>query len=292
MRKIWFASIMHFTLSVGMAACIEQSSPTRDGGRTAGSQAASATGSEVERQLSEAVKTLTTDKDTVARANAATTLGQLGEKHGASLKDGAVPSLIRALQNDNIFVKKTAACALIKFGPHAQEAIPILRENLTPLDSDVAWCAAEALGAMGEIAHEAAADLARIIGECQAGYLENGPPNMCEFATKALGEIGPAAKTAIPKLESLLGHANPKFRIQLAVALIRIEPTSGRGLQALGKLLKHPNADVRRQTIWDLKDIGTEAKPAEPQIRQALLTERESDVRLAADQLLQVLANK
>ncbi len=144
---------------------------------------------------------------------------------------------------------------------------------------------------MGEAASEAAPDLAEAVNKCQSDYSENGPPNICEFATRALGRIGPPAKNVVPTLESFLGHGNPYFRAYLSIALIRIDPANQKGVRTLGQLLKHPEADVRRKTIWELKDIGAQAKPAEAAIKDAL-RDSDSEVRAAASRLMLILNNK
>jgi len=227
------------------------------------------------------------DDDTVARANAATTLGGLGAGIGVSIKDTAVPALIEALEKDDMAVKDAAARALRLYGPLAKGAIPVLRRSLVPSDGSVAWHSADALGAMGPIAYEAVPDLVKVIKERQSEFLDDRP-HICEFATKALGEIGPLAKEAIPELVPLLTHENPYLRIYVAVAIIRIDPANQQSLKMLESLLKDQNVDIRRNTLWTLKDSGREAGPAK-YIVKASLRDRDAAVRTAASQLLYIL---
>jgi HEAT repeat protein len=242
-----------------------------------------------DRQALSVILNLLEDKDTVARANAATILGDLGEKIGPSIKERAIPSLVGALDKDNAFVKKSAACALGKFGPLAKDAVPVLKKNLTPSDSDVAWCAAEALGAIGELAREAVPDLLKVIKDSQSQYSFDRT-NISEFALKALGEIGPVAKEVVPDLVLLLDHQSPYFRVLVSVALIRIDPSNLKVREVLRSLLTNQDVDVRRKTIWTLKNIGMGAKPVK-QLVEAAAKDKDADVNVAAIQLLEVINN-
>jgi hypothetical protein len=76
---------------------------------------------------------------------------------------------------------------------------------------------------------------------------------------------------------------NPFTRIYLAVALIRIQPNNQEALGSIGALSKDPNVTIRRLTLWELKDVGREAKPAEKFIR-ASLGDSDEAVRAAAAQ--------
>jgi HEAT repeat protein len=235
--------------------------------------------------LSQVVNMLRSDPSIVARANAASTLGTVAERHAASIKDVAVPALIEALDRDVGGVKDSAVRALVKFGPLPKDAIPVLRKSLEPSDTSVAWFSAEALGNMGEVAKDAVSDLVRVIEDTQATCIDD-TAHICQYAVTALGKIGPAAKDAIPELGPLLNHKNPYLRARLAVAMIRIDPRNRDALGALEKLLRDHDVTVRRVTIWTLGDSGKDARPAKKLVRAALADSDES-VRTAASSLLQ-----
>jgi len=233
--------------------------------------------------------TLLKDPNGINRSNAAAVLGEVGEENGAVISEDAVPLLINMVKNGDGFDQYAALKALRGFGPHATEAIPILRANLASPDVQKTWIAAEALGRMKGSAYETVPDLVKVIKANQAQCLDD-LPNICEFATQALGNIGAAAKDAIPDLVSLLDHQNPYFRIPVAVALIRIQPNNQEALHSISTLLKDQNVDVRRRTIWELRDVGKEAKPAK-RIVEASLSDSDEAVRTAASQVLQALHN-
>jgi len=105
---------------------------------------------------------------------------------------------------------------------------------------------------------------------------------------QALGSIGSAAKQAIPDLLPLLNHLNSYLEADVAVAIIRIEPGNNQALTVLKNLLNDEDVEIRRDTIWTLKDSGKEAKPAQKIIKTSLLDKDEA-VRIAASQLLHLL---
>ena len=59
-------------------------------------------------------------------------------------------------------------------------------------------------------------------------------------------------------------------------------------VQTIADLLADPDVEVRRRTIWELRDIGKEAKPVESAVKAALRDQDEA-VRRAASELLQAL---
>jgi len=234
-------------------------------------------------------RALLKDSNGINRSNAAAVLGEVAEENGAAISADFVPMLIDLLKHGDDFDQYAAIKALRGFGANATEAIPILRDNLASPDAQKAWLAAEALGRMKGSASEAVPDLIKIIKANQAQCLEE-LPNNCKFATWALGNIGPAARATIPDLVSLLNHQNPYLRIYIAVALIRIEPNNREALPALSGLLKDPNVDVRRHTLWELRDIGKQARPAKSIIEDSL-RDSDSEVRDTAATVLKSLDN-
>ena len=233
--------------------------------------------------------TLLRDPNGINRSNAAAVLGEVAKEHGSTISADAVPILINMVRNGDGFDQYAALKALREFGPNATEAIPILRDNLVSPDAQKAWVAAEALGRMKGLANEAVPDLVKVIKANQSQCL-NDPLNICRYAAQALGNIGPGARDIVPDLVSLLNHQNPYVRLYIAVALIRIDPNNREALPVLSSLLQNSNLDVRRHTIWELRDIGNEAKPAES-IVKAALGDSDNEVHAAAVEILKALHN-
>jgi HEAT repeat protein len=228
------------------------------------------------------ILTLMRDPNGINRANAAHFLGQVGEKHGDVIKGSAIPALIELFKRDGGTDEYAALKSLRDFGRHAVEAMPIIRKSLQSPDVQNAWIAAETLGRMRSAARDAVPDLVKVIATSKA-QCENDDQNICRFAIQALGSIGPDAGDAKADLRALLQGRNPYLRVYAAVALIRIEPKGQEAVAAIAQLLADQDVEVRRRTIWELRDIGNEARPAASHIRTSLHDKDESVRRAAAE---------
>ena len=180
-----------------------------------------------------------------------------------------------------------AVKALRSFGPHAVAAKPLLRQMLESPVQQMRSIAAETLGRMKEAATDAVPDLVKSIQEHKAECRDD-ELHICRYAIQALGNIGPTAMGAKRDLIPLLSDENLFLRAYAAVALIKIEPRAQEPLPVIAKLLTDPNVEVRRRIIWELKDAGRQAKPAESSVRAAL-RDRDEAVRQAASDLLKAL---
>jgi HEAT repeat protein len=227
------------------------------------------------------------DPNGINRSNAAHTLGEVGAEHGDIIKTAAIPLLIEMAEHGDGGDRYAAVKALRSFGPHAAAAKPLLRQTLESPVEQMRCIAAETLGRMKGAAADAVPDLVKTIQEHKA-ECRNDELHICRCAIQALGNIGPPAREAKRDLIRLLTDENVFLRAYAAVAVIRIEPRTQEPLPVIAILLADPNVEVRRRIIWELKDAGREAKPAEASVRAAL---RDSDeaVRQAASDLLKLL---
>ncbi len=99
--------------------------------------------------------------------------------------------------------QRTAMKMLVGLGPAAHEAVPaliaLMKETGTPAEREVAYrLAPEALGKIAP--GTASADIAIA---ALAESLDIGPDGVCDSALQALSLFGPAAKSAIPRIEAL-----------------------------------------------------------------------------------------
>ncbi|MGH6635083.1 MAG: HEAT repeat domain-containing protein, partial [Gammaproteobacteria bacterium] len=108
-----------------------------------------------------------------------------------------VPVLLKALNDQDAAVRGAGIDALSQMGAAAHIAIPELIKALDDPDPDIPWRAANALGAMGS---DAAAALTNALREKRG--------EVRRLVVDALGEIGAAAKVAIPVLVQLLERDN------------------------------------------------------------------------------------
>ncbi|MCX7411439.1 MAG: HEAT repeat domain-containing protein [Planctomycetales bacterium] len=167
-----------------------------------------------------------------------------------------VPSLVRALRPDyNEFV--TAITELRKLGPRGAGAIPRLIEG--------------------------------VHGQIQAPALHSYDRPVSGWAALALGDIGPAASSAIPALMQALNHENPRTRIAASVALWKIE----RHQSAVPELVRQLSAkdwEIRSMALDALGEIGAGAPTAVPALTGMLTTDDEPRIRQHAAGVLWEIA--
>lgn len=123
----------------------------------------------------------------------------------------AVPGLVHLLSVISSDTNEWAARALSHIGP---AAIPALAAALQPRGKKRSppWCALDALAAIGEPAIPALTEI-----------LQHREEWLCIGAAKALGRIGPAARTAVPALQLALLKPGTELRAAAALAIARIE---------------------------------------------------------------------
>jgi HEAT repeat protein len=229
-----------------------------------------------------AVVKLLADKDDGVRCKAVYALPRIAA--GAKL---AVPVLIAAMDDKNEDARAAAVEALARFG---KESVPALLAVLLGKDQAKARQAAAALGAIGADAKDA-------IGKLQP-WLIGGDNDNRTVAAETLAKIGAAS---IPTLVKATRDNNPATRMAAVDALNQIGATAAADLlDALGS----QHADVRRQAalrlaqmrISDkmvvlglayalrdademvryyaaegLQQLGSQAKPAAPKLKEALI---------------------
>ena len=102
-------------------------------------------------------------------------------------------------------------------------------------------------------------------------------------AARILGELGPAAKEAVPDLEAALADPDKDVRRCAARSLGDIGKAAKPAVPALGKTLKDPDAPVRQASAYALGRIGDPA--AKPFLEAAKKDTNENVKRAAKDAL-------
>lgn len=110
------------------------------------------------------------------------------------------------------------------------------------------------------------------------------------FAARALGDMGPAAKDAIPALIKAIAEDDSQFRTSLvaaAKALPKIGPEALTALPALIKAFEDPTHDrvVRTDLAGVFGQLGAGARPAIPALQKAISKDHVA-VRIAAVEAL------
>jgi HEAT repeat protein/lysophospholipase L1-like esterase len=230
----------------------------------------------------------------------------LGEALGAG--KGDVTTLSSALgASTSAAVRMECAAALGAIGPGAREAAPALFAALADPSEPVRAASARALARIGP----QAADVPRLVAA-----LRSEDPYVVAFAAWSLGNLGPAAETAVgdltrtlarddtnavvaaalarmaasaaaavPTLVEGLGSPNEDRRWRAARTLGRIGPPAGAAVPALTAALQDPSGTVRMHSARALGRIGPAARPAASALQKAT-GDGEEPVRREAQQAL------
>ncbi|WP_017716539.1 HEAT repeat domain-containing protein [Kamptonema formosum] len=206
----------------------------------------------------------------------------------AKLGAPAIPTLINALQSENLQVRQGAAVALGKIG---EPAIPDLIKALHSKNQRVRWHAAAALGSIdyadvGGDKKDADAVISALIKllkdpdvpvrRCAAGSLSQISQQWQN------NQVPPTAKEAIPQLRSALQNPDVNLRRSAAVTLANMRAEAKDAIPDFIKALKDRDAKVRFSAIDGLGRIGLPAKDAVPELRALLKQDADLNVRFNA----------
>lgn len=222
-------------------------------------------------------------------------IGRFGPKAAA-----AVPSLIAALDDGSERVQSLAIAALEQIGPDAAAAAPALVGKL----GDERFVSA--FGIPGPPPTHRAVEALVAIGPAAVpgliGALGGDSQEIRIWATRALGELGPAARPAVPALARLLKERGFDDGESAAKALGAIGPSASEAiptihsvldalgpddghagvlLEALDKIgappsagmiqeLDDPDPAIRETAAFSLGEFGATARPAVPRLEAAL----------------------
>jgi hypothetical protein len=182
-------------------------------------------------------------------------------------------------------VRQFAAASLGDLGPTAKEAVPVLEQTLkSEQDLGICIAAASALAAIGP---EAVPALTSTL--TSAVYDKRWP------ILQALGELGPAAKEAVPVLMKVLQnqvlHDSLGVRREAAESLRKIGPEAIAAVPALIEALKDKDWTVRSAAAKALGEIGPYAWNVASALRDARNDDNKS-VREAAGRALAKVQGK
>jgi HEAT repeat protein len=254
------------------------------------------------KKSSEWLATLKNDKELKRRQASLIALEVFGPR-----TRGVVPGLIEALARDpEAELRRGVALLLGSMGGDAKEAVPHLCEALKMDKADVVReAAALALaGKLNEFAHEQVLVL--------AGALKDGHAGTRAAAAEALKNLGDKAAPALPQLldiarngksdrllrlyaiqivsrlqedadvksKLLMGileepAAHATLKIAAMEGLARADKLAAAEVEALGRLLKAPSADLRRAAARALAGHGEQAGPVWAQVQAGL---RDDDI--------------
>jgi HEAT repeat protein len=101
-------------------------------------------------------------------------------------------------------------------------------------------------------------------------------------AFDALAKLGPEAKPALPALNQAVRHDNAGVRASALNALAKVEQDDAKLLAAFKSALGDSSAKVRHTAIRELGELGSDARPAGPELFVRLDTSEDRQVTMAA----------
>jgi HEAT repeat protein len=128
----------------------------------------------------------------------------------------AIPALLAFFPERDMRLGQTAASALIKISRDTteKEVLPFLLHRIK--DSSYVYARSEAVGTLGQMKDEPDLAIPPLIEAL-------GDTNTMNAAIQRLGEFGPAAKAAVPKLVPLTTNQDSRVRDQAVTALGKID---------------------------------------------------------------------
>ncbi len=216
-----------------------------------------------------------TSPDPEARHQAAHALGAIGPE-----AEEAVPALAAVLHDDpDRQVRSEAALALFKMAPASRAAVPALGDALADENPVVRVNAALALLRMREEARPAVPALTRAVKDGRnVEYIGSFTVTTQEVAILALGRATAGTADAVPTLTEALEEARTDLTRRAAVrALGEVGPPARPAVPQLQALLRGQSDDLRLVAEDALRKIGADPAPAAPPDRpeESMLPEPE-----------------
>ncbi|MCH2383222.1 MAG: HEAT repeat domain-containing protein [Pedosphaera sp.] len=218
-----------------------------------------------------------------------------------------MPRLQAAMRDDNTLVRQEAMDALASLGRSARGATSALVESLDDRDAAVQLSAVRAIGKLGSedtalarrlagMLDGAGTDLRLAVVESLGGFrklpsiavkrlvgvLEVKHAATQSAAFDALAKLGPEAKPALPALNQAVRHDDSGVRASALNALTKVETDDGKLLALLKPALSDASAKVRHTAIRGLGELGSDARPAGPELFARLETSEDRKLALEA----------
>jgi HEAT repeat protein len=199
----------------------------------------------------------------------------------ASMGADAVEPCINALREKSD-QRIHAVRVLIKLGPTAAPAVPVLIATLKDEDAEVRR---EAEFAIGSIGPEAASATMALVER-----LSDEDEEVRHAACYAIGKIGPDAKAALPALRKGLKTEDKFLRFASIWAMLKIHANKQElaelAVPLLVDALDDERAHIRAESAYTLGELGSSAQAAIAALKKAMDDDDES-VRMAVAEALE-----
>jgi HEAT repeat protein len=183
-----------------------------------------------------------------------------------------VPFLIDLLDSRLFHFRVSAIFQLGQMGPKAKAAIPELKRKLREAryidyrrNSPRTVNGGELLWAIWNISRQPELVVPRLSEQLKYYYDDDGRYESGSLPTDLLGEMGPAARDAVPALVKLLRFGKKDDRIAAAVVLGKIGPDARTAIPALRHALKDFRRPMREAAAEALRRIDPQGKHSAPQ---------------------------
>lgn len=218
-----------------------------------------------------------------ARVEATRTLAKLGARASAAVPDlVAVLDRLRGTEQEPL--QEAVVEALGQMGSAARVALPSLAKSTRrTIDIDLAI-----KSTTDQILNASDAQNIDILAQ----QLQSRDPSLRLRAAKALGDLGPAARAAVPALAAVLADPDGDARRAAVAAIRQIQPNE-RPTEALVRAvaadLRDPDSNLRLLAARTLGRFGPAAAVAAPDLL-ALRADPDPDVRRAAGLALNLVS--
>lgn len=169
-------------------------------------------------------------------------------------KSSSVPNIVKALENNDPHIRKSAVGALIKMGGAAKASIPALTKAVDDPNSNVRNCAIVALKTIAleerDSAKETVPGLIKALGDQIA--------NNRIRATEALHQIALKDKEirdiVLSPLKEAMKDVNQNISFEALRAVIELDPGSDEAIPVLKSYFSSVDADSRRNAVLELRE--------------------------------------
>jgi HEAT repeat protein len=211
------------------------------------------------------IRVLANDGDAQTRAEAASSLGDIGREEYFKNARSTADALAKAALSDTAAsVRESAVLALGQLAGKAAGQGDVLAKSITDNSSTVRWRAMEAIAKIGPACKAAVPNLIEILNQPD-DRVAMGDTHY--YACAALAAIGPDSVSAIPSLLPVLKE--PRNAQEAARALGAMGSQASQAVPGLIALLHSSDYEERNVAAVALGNIGPAASAALPDLKKA-----------------------
>lgn len=233
------------------------------------------------------VRIVEKDSDAGARARAAQTLAVIASMGATEIHSGAKPVLIKALEDPQDDVKKSALLALINMRPMSRDAVPKMIPFIKHRRIDIRITA---INGITLFAADAADAVPLLIEAVRDPAVASNGITVSECAVRSLAAFGPAAKDAAPVFQEMFAGQDRAKKHFAVFALARIGAAEKEHADYLAAALNDPLQKAWHLNVLD--NLGVMGKKAESAIPALLVRWEDNEVPFGQAELVKLNARR